>query len=70
MTQIKVKGIGKYIANKEIRRMTLFRINSEGKSFYIYKGESITKDSFYKMFPVSLQKVNYKGENPDKTKVK
>lgn len=60
-----VTGIGKYIADKEMRRVTPFRITN-GKGYYVYKGKLIEPAEFYKLFPMELKKINYKGENRNK----
>ena len=69
MTQLKVKGITKYLEDKEMRLRTLFKITQEGKGFYVYNDKLVTPDTFYKMFPMELSSINYKGSNPDKTKI-
>lgn len=63
-----VTGIAQYVANKAMRNDTKHRIK-DGNWQWLYKSEWIDEEVFYALFPLTLQKKNYKGENPDKTKV-
>lgn len=64
---LKVKGIAKYIADKDARKNTLSSRDAEGK-YYIVNGVKIPEKEFYEQYPCRLISANYKGENPDKTK--
>lgn len=64
---IKVTGIAQYVSNKAMRNDTKHRIK-DGNWEWFYKGEWILEEKFYALFDLTLKKVNYKGENPDKTK--
>lgn len=68
-TAIKVKGIADYVRNRNILIDTPCVISSSGL-FYFFEGKAIPESDFKDMFPLILAPINYKGENPDHTKIK
>lgn len=65
---LKVTGIAEYVRNKAKRKQTLFTITPAG-SFYFHEGERVKESEFNAQFPLDLKPINFKGENPDGTKV-
>ena len=37
--------------------------------FYIVDGKKVTEEDVLKKYPCEIKKVNWKGDNPDKTKI-
>ncbi len=64
-------SVTEYLYHQEMRRNTLFRI-VDGMGHYIIDGEEIPMKIFERMFPMPLyvrqEKLNWKGNNIDKTK--
>lgn len=69
MNNIIVTGITNYVANKRKLKDTPVMFSSEGM-FYYHEGKLIEAKEFEEMFKPVLIPINYKGENPDGTKVK
>jgi hypothetical protein len=63
-----VKGVPTYLINKEKRRNTPYFFTTNG-AYFLDDGQRLDKAEFYAKYPIILGKRNYKGENPDKTKV-
>ena len=57
-------NIIKVLKNKRERAEASYIINTDGKGFYIYKGEKIPDKIFNKRFPTEVKKIMEKGENP------
>lgn len=65
---LKVTGIAEYVRNKAKRKETLFTITPTG-SFYFHEGERIKESEFNSQFPLELKPANFKGGNPDGTRI-
>ena len=68
-SNLKVTGISTYIKNRQLRKDTPVIFSRSG-TYYFFEDKMIEEKVFLKMFPLNLIPVNYKGENPDRTKVK
>jgi aspartate oxidase len=68
MTALKVTGISKALKNREIRSRATYRYIDD-RHCYILNGREYELEEFNRLFPTQFQKINYKGANPDKTKV-
>lgn len=64
-TLVYVTNIPEYVTNKNIRKYTPTRITPKGEVFYFYKGEYITQEKFFNLFPLNLIPINDKGKNCD-----
>lgn len=53
-----------YVRNAEIRKYTHFRIEADGKGYYLVGENKIPQKEFEKQFPLPLF-VNAKQDNPD-----
>lgn len=69
MNNLIVTGISNYVANKKKLKETPVIFSNEGV-FYFDEGKLIEAKEFERMYAPVLIPINYKGENPDGTKVK
>lgn len=61
--------IATYIHNQSMLHNTLFRIEPDGKGYYIHEGTQYTREQFQKMFPLPISFIAYRRNNADRTKV-
>jgi hypothetical protein len=61
---MKKTNIAKVIKNRGQRLAASYIILPSGESYYQYNGEKFTEETFNKMYPVEIEKIKDKGENP------
>ena len=59
----------KAVTNRGYVNSQTYVYNSKDGGHYLIDGKKVTEERLLKEHPIQMKKVNWKGENPDKTKV-